>query len=266
MAVNWHETTAIFGGAFDPPHLGHREAVESLLRNPGVKNVVILPSGNPPLKSTGTPAEHRLAMTKLGFARLREGLSMRVEIDEREIHRAISSADSRPSYTIDTIQELRRDLARPLAFVVGVDQVESLERWHRVRELLGLCHWIAIERLSEAGSSSAVDAADAASTRMANGLKRLQALGLIRSTGNPREWKVLGGDAFQGTLLSVPTEARPSSSTEIRRLFAKSAAANSPISSLFTGQSGPESLPAPMAENLHPDVESYLKAHHLYGT
>ena len=43
----------LLGGAFDPPHLGHREAVESLLRNPGVRNVIILPSGNPPLKEYG---------------------------------------------------------------------------------------------------------------------------------------------------------------------------------------------------------------------
>ena len=263
MAVNWNEPTAIFGGAFDPPHLGHREAVESLLRNPGVRNVIILPAGNPPLKSTRTPAVHRLAMTKLGFARLREGLSMRVEIDEREINRAIASPDARPSYTIDTIQELRRDVGRPLAFVVGVDQIESLERWHRVRELLGMCHWIAIERESE--DATAKNGPDAA-TRMANGLKRLQALGLLRSTGNPREWKVLGGDAFQGTLLSVATDARASSSTEIRRKFATGGAPNPSIDPLFIGQIGSESLPEPAVENLHPDVESYLKAHHLYGS
>lgn len=258
MAVNWQEVTAVFGGAFDPPHLGHREAVESLLRNPGVKNVVVLPAGNPPLKSTGTAAEHRLAMAKLNFARLREGLSMRVEIDEREIRRAVASPDARPSYTIDTIQELRRDLGRPLAFVVGVDQIESLERWHRIRELLGLCHWIAIERQAE----STEPALPAASARMANGLKRLQALGLLRSTANPREWRVLGGDAHLGTLVSVPTDARPSSSTEIRRRFARGPS----VSPRILGQNGPESLPEPNAENLHPDVESYLKAHRLYGT
>ncbi len=251
--MNWQETTAIFGGAFDPPHLGHREAVESLLRNPGVRNVVILPAGNPPLKSTGTPAEHRLAMTKLNFARLREGLSMRVEIDEREVLRDLK----KPSYTLDTIQELRRDIGRPLAFVVGVDQIESLERWYRIRELLGLCHWIAIERQSETGD---------AATRMANGLKRLQALGLLRSTANPREWRAHGGT----TLIAVPTEARATSSTEIRQEFARTPRDGGrippPMSSQILGQTGSDSLPAPAAENLHPDVESYLKAHHLYGT
>jgi hypothetical protein len=97
---------------------------------------------------------------------------------------------------------------------------------------------------------------------MANGLRRLQALGLLRSTSNPREWKVLGGDAFQGTLLAVPTEARATSSTEIRRQFARDLR----ISPQIIGQIGSESLPGPEVENLHPDVESYLKAHHLYGT
>src|SRR5688572_17471371 len=112
--VNWSEVTAIFGGAFDPPHLGHREAVEGILRNPGVRNVIILPTGDPPLKETRTPAEHRLAMARLGFANLREGLSYRVEIDDRETRRPAG----RPSYTIDTIRELRRDLGRTLAFVI----------------------------------------------------------------------------------------------------------------------------------------------------
>ena len=252
--MNWSEVTAIFGGAFDPPHLGHREAVESLLRNPGVRNVVVLPAGNPPLKSTGTPAEHRLAMTKLNFASLREGLSMRVEIDDREIRRD----PARPSYTIDTILELRRDLDRPLAFVVGVDQIESLERWHRIRELLGLCHWIAIERQEE--SIAAEDSAlkPSAANRMASGLKRLAALGLLKSTANPREWTAHGGTR----LLAVPTAARPSSSTEIRRDFARGLK----VSPHILGQIGSESLPEPGTENLHPDVESYLKAHHLYGT
>ena len=251
MALNWQEVTAIFGGAFDPPHLGHREAVESLLRNPGVKNVVVLPAGNPPLKTTGTPAEHRLAMTKLNFARLREGLSMRVEIDEREILRDTK----KPSYTVDTILEFRRDFDRPLAFVIGVDQIESLERWHRIRELLGLCHWIAIERRSESGESDAAN-------RMAHGLKRLQALGLLRSTANPREWRAHGGTV----LLAVPTDARGTSSTEIRREFARGTPTAPPISTQILGQIGSESLPEPTVENLHPDVESYLKAHHLYGT
>ncbi len=259
MAVNWSETTAIFGGAFDPPHLGHREAVENLLRNPGVKNVVILPAGNPPLKNTGTSAADRLAMTKLGFARLREGLSMRVEIDEREILRALASVDAKPSYTIDTIQELRGDLGRPVAFVVGVDQIEALEKWHRIRELLGLCHWIAIERQSE---SVGEPAANSPANRMANGLKRLTALGLLRSTANSREWLTLGGT----TLVSVPTDARPSSSTEIRRKYARESSFSPRLSSRILGQNGSESLPEPGEENLHPDVESYLKAHHLYGT
>jgi nicotinate (nicotinamide) nucleotide adenylyltransferase len=246
----WNELVGVFGGAFDPPHLGHREAVESLLRDPGVKSVRILPSGNPPLKTAQTPAEHRLEMTRLNFANLREGLSYRVEIDDREIHRD----PARPSYTIDTIRELRRELGTGLAFVVGVDQIESLDRWHRIQELLGLCHWIAIERKSrgdEAESATFGNAED----RMAAGLKRLSALGLIRSTPHPRLWRTAGGTF----LLTVPTEARPLSSTEIRRKFAR-------MSPQIIGQIGTESLPTPEDENLHPDVESYLKAHGLYGT
>lgn len=251
----WSEVIAIFGGAFDPPHLGHREAVEGLLRNPGVKSVRILPSGNPPLKTATTPAEHRLEMTRLNFANLREGLSYRVSIDDREVRRD----PSKPSYTIDTIEELRHELQAPLAFVVGVDQIESLDRWHRIQDLLGLCHWIAIERQDGGIGSASASPETSAAMRMAEGLRRLSALGLVRTTSNSRLWQTSRGTF----LLSVPTEARPTSSTEIRRKYAIGTPRVSPQ---IIGQIGPESLPEPGDENLHPDVESYLKAHGLYGT
>jgi nicotinate-nucleotide adenylyltransferase len=254
---NWNEITAIFGGAFDPPHLGHREAVESLFRHPGVKAVRIVPTGNPALKSAATEAKHRLEMARRNFADLAEGVSAQVVIDDREVRRD----PSRPSYTYDTVQELRRELGTPLAFVVGVDQIESLDRWHRTPELLGLCHWIAIERKIE-GDSPAANDPEAPAAKMAQGLKRLQLMGLLRSTSNPRLWETSGGTV----LLSVPTEARALSSTQVRRELALASGVNARISPQIIGQIGLESLPPPPSENLHPDVESYLKANRLYGT
>jgi nicotinate (nicotinamide) nucleotide adenylyltransferase len=255
---NWNEITAIFGGAFDPPHLGHREAVESLFRHPGVKAVRIVPTGNPALKSATTEAKHRLEMARRNFMDLSEGFSAHVVIDDRELRRD----PAKPSYTYDTVQELRRELGTPLAFVVGVDQVESFDRWHRAPELLGLCHWIAIERKIEGGDTSAANDPEAPAARMAQGLKRLQSMGLLRSTSNPRLWHTTGGTA----LLSVPTEARALSSTQVRRDLALASAPNMRISPQIIGQVGLESLPPPPSENLHPDVESYLKANRLYGT
>jgi nicotinate-nucleotide adenylyltransferase len=255
---NWGETIALFGGAFDPPHLGHREAVESLFRLPGVKGVRIIPTGNPSLKTANTDAKHRFEMARRNFAELSENFSDRVFVDDREIRRD----PARPSYTYDTVQELRQELGTALAFVVGVDQIESLDRWYRIPELLRLCHWIAVERKTESDSNGAANDPERAAERMAQGLKRLQGMGLLRSTANPRQWQTAGGTV----LVSVPTDARALSSTQIRRNLAYAPGANSQISTQILGQIGVESLPLPPSENLHPDVESYLKANHLYGT
>jgi len=186
--MNWSEVTAVFGGAFDPPHLGHREAVIGLFKHPGVGKVRIIPTGTPALKTAQTQALHRLAMTKIAFAKLGGDLDSRIIIDDREVR----SESRTPSYTFHTLQELRKEGAQ-LAFVLGVDQVESLDQWHRFPELLSLAHWIALER--RPGGSE----------RMQKAIQRLTGLGALTN-------------AIQ--FLSVPTPARAISSTEIRREFA----------------------------------------------
>lgn len=222
------EVTAIFGGTFDPPHLGHREAVIALFKNPEVKDVRVLPSGNPVLKTAQTPAEHRLAMAKLNFSALPEGLSARVKVDDLELKRSRET----PSYTFETLLELRKE-GTPLAFVLGVDQVESLDQWHRFPEVLGLCDWIALERQP--------DGAD----RMGRAIQRLVALGALATTQDPRVFTTTSPSGSKTEFKTIPTPARAVSSTEIRRGFAKN---------------------AENTADLLPEVRAYLNAHHLYGT
>lgn len=63
----WHETTAIFGGRFDPPHLGHLEAVQGLFRYPGVKAVRVIPAAAPAHKATSASMTDRAEMSRLCF-------------------------------------------------------------------------------------------------------------------------------------------------------------------------------------------------------
>jgi nicotinate-nucleotide adenylyltransferase len=67
--MNWHEVTAVFGGTFDPPHLGHREAIAGLFKNPGVSRALVIPSFIPPQKPQAVGSDHRVAMAKLCFHR-----------------------------------------------------------------------------------------------------------------------------------------------------------------------------------------------------
>lgn len=110
----------MFGGAFDPPHLAHlalgRAAVEQL----GLDMLRVFPTGQAWHKArTLTPAEHRLAMTRIAFADV-----PRAVVDGRELAR------SGPTYTIDTLRELRAEYPdAQLVLVIGADQAEALAGW-----------------------------------------------------------------------------------------------------------------------------------------
>lgn len=121
---------AIFGGTFDPVHLGHLsvawEAAELL-----DADVRLLPAHVPPHRPAPTAgAAQRVAMLR---AALRD--QTRLSLDTRELER------SGPSYTIDTLVELRAEQgARPLVLLLGADAFAGLPSWHRWRELFGLAH------------------------------------------------------------------------------------------------------------------------------
>ena len=128
---------ALFGGTFDPVHLGHlrvawevAEALDAELH--------MLPAHVPwhraqPVAS----AEQRLRMLELALAG-----QDRLVADARELRRP------GPTYTIDTLLELRGELgnARPLVVVVGADAFGGLSRWHRWRELFDHAHFAVMTR------------------------------------------------------------------------------------------------------------------------
>lgn len=62
---DWSEHLALFGGAFDPPHLGHQKAIEGLFQNPGVECVMLVPTWSNLTKTSHVPFAQRFEMTKL---------------------------------------------------------------------------------------------------------------------------------------------------------------------------------------------------------
>jgi nicotinate-nucleotide adenylyltransferase len=121
----------LFGGSFDPPHLAHLALARLALDHLKLDRLLWLPAGNPWQKAGRTlaPAADRVAMIRL----LIEG-EPRFALDERELQRA------GPSYTIDTVQELRAELPTDaeLFLVIGQDQFLRLPTWHRWPELAPL--------------------------------------------------------------------------------------------------------------------------------
>jgi nicotinate-nucleotide adenylyltransferase len=127
----------IFGGTFDPLHMGHINPVIQAATQLSIKQIALIPCHIPSHKSLATvSSEHRLAMVKLVCQQYAIFFP-----DEREITR------SKPSYTIDTLTELRQlHPNTPLCFFIGMDSLLSLPGWHHWQALFELCHFVVCQR------------------------------------------------------------------------------------------------------------------------
>ncbi len=149
------QRVGMFGGAFDPPHVAHRELAEVALAQLGLDVLHILPTGQAWHKARPlTPAHHRLAMCELAFGDL-----SRVRIDPRETLRA------GPSYTADTLTELAEAYpGAELYLVMGADQLLAFKQWVRWTEVLDLARLAVAHRAPESAMQDPhpldLDAAD----------------------------------------------------------------------------------------------------------
>ena len=131
-------TVGVFGGTFDPPHLGHLAAAQEAMEAVGLARVLFAPSELNPLKvgNQQSPTRHRVAMTALA-------------IDGNpayELSRADLGRDG-PSYTVDLLERLRGELGGvELAFISGMDVLHELHRWREPLRMLELARLIVISR------------------------------------------------------------------------------------------------------------------------
>jgi len=127
----------IFGGSFDPIHFGHLRPALEILEALSLDSMHFIPSGQPPHRGApAASAETRLAMLKAAVAG-----EPRFQVDERELRRAA------PSYTFDTLTELRRERGHDrLVLVLGLDAFLGFTGWHRWQEILELAHLVIAHR------------------------------------------------------------------------------------------------------------------------
>ena len=135
-------TVGIYGGTFDPPHLGHLAAAQEALYAGGLARVLFTPNARNPLKrdEPKSDTEHRLAMTTLA---VRDNPAF--EVSRADVDRG------GPSYTVELLACLRDALGpdEDLAFVAGMDVLHELPRWRDPRRVLELAHLIVISRPGE---------------------------------------------------------------------------------------------------------------------
>jgi nicotinate-nucleotide adenylyltransferase len=129
---------AILGGTFNPIHFGHLRCAMELTEQLELVQTRLMPSAQPPHREQPTcSAGHRAAMVELAVAE-----ESRLTCDRRELKR------SGPSYTVDSLSELRSELGPDvsLSLAMGLDAIHGLASWHRWQSLLGHAHIVIMTR------------------------------------------------------------------------------------------------------------------------
>ena len=136
-------TWAVFGGSFDPPHLGHVLAVAWVLAATDAERALIVPTFEHAFDKPLAPYADRVRMVRLATADLR-----RVEVSELE--RELGGK----SYTFRSLEALRaRHPEVGLRLVIGGDLVEEVKRWRRYDRILELAEVYVVGRSGYAASS-----------------------------------------------------------------------------------------------------------------
>jgi len=149
---------AIFGGSFDPPHVGHLLVAEDAYEHLGLDRVVLVPTATQPLKvgRTVAAAEHRVAMVRL----LADG-DTRFEVSTVEVERAGLS------FTVDTLTHFAA--VHPAAerfFLVGADVLATFGQWREPERVLQLASVVVLEREGDAAAKLPVGVQSGAIRRL----------------------------------------------------------------------------------------------------
>ena len=130
--------TALYGGSFDPPHLGHLAIARQVLERFAVDCLVFLPASHSPLKEdapTATDAQ------RLEMLRLATKGEPRFAVSDVEI------AKGGISYTVDTLRAWReREPGSDLLFIAGLDSLLTLHAWREPLEIVRLCTFVTFRR------------------------------------------------------------------------------------------------------------------------
>ncbi|MDE2679859.1 MAG: nicotinate (nicotinamide) nucleotide adenylyltransferase [Verrucomicrobiota bacterium] len=131
----------LFGGSFDPVHLGHTMVVRTALAEMALDRIFIIPAAQSPFKpeQVPAPATDRLAWLRLAFED-----EPRCEIDTQEIERVGIS------YTIDTVRDYAARFAEAeLFYLIGADHVPTLPEWREAAVLADVVTFVVVPRLGE---------------------------------------------------------------------------------------------------------------------
>lgn len=132
----------IFGGTFNPIHLGHLRAAEEVREQLDLSRVLLVPSAEPPHKHGSSADPLAPAAQRLAWVRTAVADNPALEVDPQEISRG------GPSYTVDTVRAIaaRASSPEPPVFVIGCDAFSLLSSWREPEELLALASFAVMTR------------------------------------------------------------------------------------------------------------------------
>jgi nicotinate-nucleotide adenylyltransferase len=129
----------IYGGTFDPIHTGHLIIAEQVREILKLDKIVFLPNGNPPHKQKKVSDKYaRFNMIRLAIEDNPNFYLSDIEIKKNE-----------PSYTYNTLLELKKEFKDEIYFIIGADSLVNLHKWHRYEELITLCKIVVLPRVLE---------------------------------------------------------------------------------------------------------------------
>ena len=132
------QSIGIFGGTFDPPHLGHLILAAEAHAQLGLERLLWVLTPDPPHKQGQSiaPLEQRLEMVRLAI-----GKDAQFEISDVELTRP------GPHYALDTVKLLAaQNPAAKLVYLMGGDSLHDLPTWHRPAEFVSACDQIGVMR------------------------------------------------------------------------------------------------------------------------
>lgn len=173
---------AIFGGSFDPPHIGHLLAASDAFEELSLDRIVLVPAATQPLKAglAGASAVQRLEMTRL----LVEG-DARFEVSSVEVERGGLS------FTVDTLMHFATRYPTAERFLlVGADVLGSFGQWREPERILELASLVLLERQSDPPAATPAALRD-------RGMRRLSTRRIDLSSTEIRD-RVRGGKSIRG--------------------------------------------------------------------
>ena len=140
----------LFGGTFDPVHLGHLALAKTALPQYKLHRIYFLPANIPPHKQGQplSPFLHRFAMLALATAQDKSFVPSLLEAPALDSPQVRKDRQEKPNYTIDTMRRLKQSFksSDKLFFLIGMDAFCDIAKWHQAEALFQECEFVVANR------------------------------------------------------------------------------------------------------------------------